>query len=175
MKKETSKQAKAIASEFKDFDRRSPVEQMATYFAIGQRLQEVLVAPYKYGWDALKEIIERVPQLRDETHAYKIRDISVQDEAVKKLILEQTAILMSNGQHPTLTHWLWVLRQWTRLNPAEQKAWRVRELEWLRRESPSAAVIEHLENVLEERHSWEMAEAKERVQEAIGLLESLDG
>lgn len=174
MQTATKKVVKAIKSQLKGFDKRSPVEQMAVYFAIGDKLEEVLDDEGTYGATTMKDIVDSVPQLKDVRRAYGIRAISMASETGKEYILEQTAIPMSNGQHLTLGHWLWVMMHEPTGGPAEQEEWLLGELAWLRRESPSETVIEHVERVLEERHDREMKTVREEtVQEAIGLLRSL--
>jgi hypothetical protein len=169
----TKKLAQAIASVLGDNDKRSHVEQMAVYFAIGRALQKMVEDQATYGSTAIVDTVKRVPQLLDENHCYRIMSLSSVGPAVKKLILSENAIPMDNGQPLTLRHWLWVLRHQPWGGRRERKEWLLCELAWLREESPSAAVLEHIEAVLEERHSRELEVAQEKVREAIGLLESV--
>ncbi len=173
MQPATKKLARAIASQLRDIDKQSPVKQMAIYFATGRKLQEMLGDEGTYGATAIKDTVECVPQLRDENRAYEIMSLSGQGITFKKFVLEQTAIPMSNGQHLTLGHWIWLVWHHPTEDPREQKKWLHGELAWLRRESPSASVIEHIEGVLKQDSLRERELAEKRVQEAIRLLETL--
>lgn len=174
MQTATENLAKTIASELLDIDKRTAVEQMATYFAVGRKLQSVPGDARKYGMGAMKEIAGLVSELKDESRVYEIRSLSMVGKTVEDFNFEQAAIPMANRKQLTLDHWLWLMRH---LPPGYdqmgQEEWLVDELAWLRRESTSAAVIEHIEKVLAEGYERERKRSEEVVQEAIGLLESL--
>lgn len=80
---------------------------------------------------------------------------------------------MDNGQHLTIGHWSWLMKQSSRATWSERERRLIDELAWLRRESPSAAVIEHIEKLQEERSRPARERAEEELSEAIMLLESL--
>lgn len=142
----TKKLAKAVATELQDMDRRSLGEQMAVWLSIGQKLQEMIVDEATYGANAVKEIAG-IPGMKNESHVYAIRSFAMADEPTRKFIVEQTAIPMSNGQPLTLEHWNWLMSHKPRTDPREQERWLLGELAWLRTESPSAAVLNHVEVV----------------------------
>jgi hypothetical protein len=103
---------------------------------------------------------------------------------------------MSNGQRLTLDHWVWLfrhqpeeasidndqrLRREIRLfrhrpkeTPADEKSqWLHRELAWIRKEPPSAAVLVHVEEILEAEHQREVDRVRECMRDAIGALEMI--
>ena len=167
------KVVRAIKAELRDIDRRSAVEQMAVYIDIGRRLKEVAENERKYGSDAMREIAELVPELKSEGHAYEIRDLAAVGTGGKEYIFEHTALPMSSGMYLSLGHWLWLMRHMSWMNPSEPGVWLCSELAWLRKESPSAEILEHVDAVWEKRHSRELQVAQETVRKAVGLLESV--
>lgn len=173
MEPATEKVARAIASKLRDIDKRTPAAQMAAYFAVGGELQMMVMDQGTFGATAIQDTVERVPQLRDESRAYEVMNLAAEGTAFRKLVREQAAIPMSNGQPLTLGHWIWVMRRNPADNPMEQESWLLDELAWLRKESPSAAVIEHIEEVMAEGYERERERSEEMVRKAIGLLESL--
>jgi hypothetical protein len=168
-----NKVAKAIKADLRGIDKRSAVEQMAAYFDIGRRLQEVVENENRYGTCAMREIAGLVPELKDEGRAYEIRDLSTVGEEGKAFILEQTGLPMNDGKPLTLGHWLWPLRHKDWVNPDDPADWVVGELAWFRTASPSADVLDHVEAVWARRHNRELEEVQEKVREAVGLLESV--
>lgn len=173
MEPATRKLAEAIARTMRGLDKRTPVEQMVDYFDIGRKLQPVVVDEGTYGPAAMRKIAAFVPELKGEDRVYELRDISMVDRRSKKFILEQTAIPMANGQHLTVGHWHWLLRHQASANTTEPGGWVVSELAWLRKESPSADVLDHVEEVVARRRDSELEEVQEKVREAVGLLGSV--
>lgn len=173
MNKAINKLAKVIASELKGIGRKSPVEQMAIYFAIGHKLSVMVEDEAKYGSNAVADVVACVPQLKTEAYAYRIMNLSRRDDEGRDFMLKETAVPMADGRPLTPTHWCWLFGHQPHGTPTEQDEWLGRELEWLRQESPSEAVLEHLEAVLAEKYQREMDQIRENAREAIGVLEMI--
>lgn len=173
MKKATEKMAKRIAGMLKGIDRKPPADQMATYLAIGEKLVCMVEDESEYGSTAVMDVVSLVPQLRTEGYAYGIMNLSRRNDEAREFMLKETATPMGDGKSLTLGHWFWLLRHLPGESEAEQDAWLNRELAWLRKESPSAAVLEHLEAVLGAEYQREMDEIRKSVEDAIGVLESV--
>ncbi len=195
----TKKLGKEITVKLKGIEKKNPVEQMATYFAIGHKLWEMIDGDEgTYGQEAMLDIVALVPQLKTEQFAYEIMLISCMDEDVHEFILKESATPMSNGLFLTPDHWAWLFRhqpkeasteedQWSHssfrpfrrqfreTSANEKRQWACRELAWLRKESPSVAVLQHVEEILEAKHQLELVRVKESVresfQDAISTLE----
>jgi len=94
-------------------------------------------------------------------------------DEIQEFMLKETATPMDNGKHLTLGHWLWLFHHQSQRSEVEQDAWLGRELAWLRKESPAAAVLEHVDAVLEDEHKREMDQLRESAREVIGMLEMI--
>lgn len=197
MTKATKKLAKQIAAEIKNIESKTAVEQMATYFTIGWHLRKMVE-----GWEAecgptaLQDLVALVPHLKTEEYAYRLMALTDHDEEIRGFMLEETATPMGNGQHLTPDHWGWLFRhqpeeasteqdQWSRrgfrpfphqpkeASVDEKGQWLRRELAWLRKESPSAAVLEHVEEILRAEHERETDRFRESVEDVVHTLQSL--
>ncbi|QDU21737.1 hypothetical protein [Urbifossiella limnaea] len=166
----TAKLVREIAAHFKDFDRRPPAEQMATYFAVGLDLGPVVMDQVTYGPRGIADIASRVSHLGTEERASWVMSLGHIDEEDRAFILEEAATPMDNGQPLTLGHWRWVFRACSPERPAGNEEQFRRELAWLRRESPSEEVLEHIEEVLDREHEREQDELREQVREAASHL-----
>lgn len=195
MTKSTKKLAKKIAAEFKNMRGKTPVEQMAGYFTIGEYLMEAVAwGEVPYGPRAMLDLVSLVPELKSEEYAYRLLCLARCAEDVREFILEETAHPMSNGQHLTPTHWSWLRRhqpqersaeeegmprhgiRTTRRKPVEESVdgseqWLLQELAWLRKESPSAALLEHVEDLLVAKYEHEMDGVRQIVRRAVCVLE----
>ena len=145
---------------------------MATYFDVGQKLRRVVDSEWEYGSTAIIDMAARVPQLRSEEYAYQVMRMSDMDDDVRDFILGETAVLMDDGQPLTLGHWMWVFRACSPDHPTENEEQFRRELAWLRRESPSEAVLGHVAQVLDRVHEREQDELREHVRQASRLLDA---
>jgi len=163
----TNEMAKRIAAMLKDIDRKPPVEQMATYLAIGEKLACMV----ERSSPAVADVVSLVPQLRTEW--YGIMELFRRGDEIQEFMLKETATPMDNGKHLTLGHWLWLFHHQSQRSEVEQDAWLGRELAWLRKESPAAAVLEHVDAVLEDEHKREMDQLRESAREVIGMLEMI--
>ena len=197
MTKSTKKLAKKIAAEFKNLRGKTPAEQMAAYFTIGEYLMEAVAGDeVDYGSTPVLDLAMLVPDLKSEESAYRLLCLARCAEDVREFILEETAHPMSNGQHLTPTHWSWLRRhqpqersaeeegmprhgiRTTRHKPVEESVdgselWLLRELAWLRKESPSAAALDHIEEILEAEYEREMDRLRESVRDAARALNAL--
>lgn len=165
------KMAKQIAAKFKGFDLKSPSEQMATYFAVGHDLQGVVMDEATYGPRVIADIASRVSHLRNEVYAYGVINLSDCDDAERAFIFEENATPMDNGLPLSPGHWRWVFRACSPARPADDEERFRRELAWIRRESPSEAFLEHVEQVLDREHEGELDDIRERVQRTISALD----
>lgn len=173
MNKATNKMAMRIAGLLKGFDRKTPVEQMVTYLTVGEKLACMVEDEREYGSKAVADVVSLVPQLKTEEYAYGIMNLSRRDDEAREFMLKETATPMGDGKPLALGHWLWLARHQPDWSEAERDAWLGRELAWLRKESPSAAVLEHVEAVQGAEYQREVDEIRKSVEDAIGVLESV--
>ena len=165
------KLAMAIAGELRGGGNRSPVEQMTVYLSVGRKLRAGAADPTRYGYDAVREIAAFVPGLGNEERAHGILDLAGVGDGGKKFILEQTATPLGNGKHLTLGHWLWLKKHEGWADPGEGGGWILRQLEWLAKSSPPAAVLERVDGLWEEQLRRERAAARAGIEEAVRILQ----
>jgi hypothetical protein len=173
MNKATNKMAKRIAALTKDIDRKPPAEQLTTYFTVGEKLACMVEDEAEYGPTAVADVVSLVPLLTTETYGYRIMNLSRYGDEAREFMLKETANPMDNGKPLTLGHWFWLFRHRPNGSTAESDAWLRRELEWLREESPSASVLDHVEEVWEGEHEREMDRVRESIQDAICMLDEI--
>jgi hypothetical protein len=199
--KAMNKMAKKIAAEIKNMGLKTPAEQMAAYCTIGGHIRDVVWGnETEYGPTPVLDLVARVPELKSEEYALRIMNLSdlwsSLGEDVRDYVLEETARPMSNGQYLSPTHWSWLLRHkpeepspeeelmpryslrssrhQSNAEPVDERGqWLSRELAWIRKESPSAAVLEHVEEILQAEHERETDRLRESVRDAVHTLELL--
>lgn len=167
------KVTKRIAATFEGFDRKPPAEQMAVYFAVGDILRAVVMDEATYGPRGDADIASRVSHLGTEERTCFVLALGDCDEGERTFILEETATPTEKGQPLTVGHWRWVFRACSPDRPAENEERFRRELAWVRRESPSEAVLEHVARVLDGEHQRELDELRKRAREASYLLDAI--
>ena len=134
-------QVRKISALFKGYAEMGPVERVEVFFKVGGELLDMNDNAFLYGWKSTTELVARVPQLGSRWHANVMMEMAKGGEEVLKQLTRHSAIPMSNGQPLTLAHWAWVFAQHPSGVPAER--WE-RELDWLRLEAPSEAVMNRI-------------------------------
>ncbi len=169
----TNKMAMRIAGMLKGIDRKPPVEHLATYFSVGDKIACMVEDEAEYGSTAVADVVSLVPQLRNEGYAYEIMNLSRWDDEAREFMLKESATPTDDGMPLTLGHWFWLFRHRPDESEAERDAWLGRELAWLRKESPSVEVLEHVEGVLREKYERETDRIRSSVEDAIAKLERI--
>lgn len=154
---------KEITALFVGLEDMTPVERMAAYLAAGRLLRRVLEDELTYGPSGVTDITTRVPHLLTPMRAYQVLGLADRGDAVCAALLEETATPMDDGRPLGPGHWAWVFRACSQDAPAGDDERFRAELAWLRRESPSEAVLEHIAQVLDRERERELDEIREAV------------
>jgi hypothetical protein len=163
--------AQKISALLKDFDEMSPVKKAKVYVQVGHLLDAMTRDVSRYGEDSVAEIVRLVPQLGCRRHVHTLRSIAKSGKQNHRFLAAHLAATMSNGEHPTIDHWGWILLHAPTWTAWERQKWQTRELEWVCREAPPGATLAHVARVLAAKHEEEMATYRMNVQEVVGQLE----